>query len=107
MSFWAKLCFKHALIRAEGLSQVSEVKPLPGESSSSLSVEGEVPQDAIWDIVTEEKEQWQALISSREYREVERHFALCDSKISSVVAKITSLYKASKHHGGRRYTARV
>lgn len=29
MSFWAKLCFKHALIRVEGLSQVSEVKPLP------------------------------------------------------------------------------
>lgn len=52
MSFWAKLCFKHALIRVEGLSQVSEVKPLPGES---LSVEGEVSQDAIWDIVTEEK----------------------------------------------------
>lgn len=79
MSFWAKLCFKHALIRVEGLSQVSEVKPLPGESSSSLSVEGEVSQDAIWDAVTEEKLQWQALISSKEWRATELHFALCEA----------------------------
>lgn len=67
--------------------------PLPGESSSSFSVEGEVSQDAIWDAVTEEKEQWQALISSREWRSTEAHFALCEAKIAAIVERVTSLYK--------------
>lgn len=67
--------------------------PLPGESSSSFSVEGEVPQDAIWDAVTEEKEKWQALISSREWRSTETHFALCEAKIAAIVERVTSLYK--------------
>lgn len=69
--------------------------PLPGESSSSFSVEGEVSQDAIWDAVavTEEKQQWQSLISSKEWRATEMHFTLCEAKISAIVERVTSLYK--------------
>ncbi|CDP17408.1 unnamed protein product [Coffea canephora] len=66
--------------------------PLPGEASSAFSVD--VSQDEIWDTVeAEEQKQWKALISSREYMEVERHFALCERKISAIVEKVTSFFK--------------
>lgn len=69
--------------------------PLPGESSFSFSVEEEVSQDAVWDAVavTEEKQQWESLISSKEWRAVDLHYALCETKIDSICERVTSLYK--------------
>lgn len=68
---------------------------MPGESSYSFSVSGEVSQDAVWDAVavTEEKQQWQSLISSKEWRAVDMHYTLCENKISTLCDRVTALYK--------------
>lgn len=38
MSFWAKLCFKHTLIRVESLSHVSEVHLKPESSTVAVAI---------------------------------------------------------------------
>ena len=72
------------------LPQVPGNPPVEGTSFSSV-VEGEVSQNEIWTAV--ERKQWQDLLSSKEWRLTERHFHLCESRISAIVTKTLSLYK--------------
>ena len=75
------------------LPQVPGNPPVEGTSSSSV-VEGEVSQNEIWKAVEiAERKQWQDLLSSKEWQLTERHFNLCESRISAIVTKTLSLYK--------------
>lgn len=74
------------------LPQVPGNPPVEVTSSSSSVVEGEVSQNAIWEAVDIDEKK-QDLISSKEWRSTERHFTLCEIKISAIVEKTISLYK--------------
>ena len=68
----------------------------PVEGTSSSVVEGEVPQNDILTAVDiAERKQWQDLLSSqeKEWRLTERHFNLCESRISAIFTRTKSLYK--------------
>ena len=60
----------------------------------------EVSQNEIWTAVEiAERKQWQDLLSSKEWRLTERHFNLCESRISAIVTKTLSLYKDKDKEG--------
>jgi len=71
----------------EGLPQVPGNPPVEGTSV----VEGEVSQNEIWAAL--EKKEWKDLISSKEWRSIEKHFDLCESKIKTIIEETLSLYK--------------
>ena len=55
-------------------------------SANSLLVSDTIPQDYLWDALEKEKENWELLRNSREYKIVERQREQCEAMIKSIAA---------------------
>lgn len=52
--------------------------------------EEEVSQDAIWAAADAEQNEWQNLLSSKEWQSTDRHFAICEQKVAAIFEKSLS-----------------